>query len=126
MLPDLIPTLVWFIVPIANFIVPWQRFATIRNSLSNYLKTGEMSVHESGRGATVFLVVFYALESIAFRLVAVAPDQETRVGIMLLAMLLWLISFIYCAFWLITFTIKLQRAKARLAQGGASQAEVFA
>ncbi len=126
-LPDFGSTVIAFAIPFANFYVPWRRLATIRNSLTHYIKTGERDEHEGGHGATIILAVLYFASAITDRLAGAGANgnQDEQLGIFLLATGAWLVSFLYATFWLWTLSAKRSRAKKRYAEGDATVAEVF-
>lgn len=123
-LDDFGSTVFWFAVPFANFYVPWKRLATIRNSLSHYLKTGDMEEHEGGRGSTLLLGALYMTMSLSDRIVSNLPleEQETLWPV---PFTLWVVSFVYSSVWLATLARKRAKAEKRL-KTDPSIAEVFA
>jgi hypothetical protein len=114
-LPEFGSTVFWFFVPLANLYVPWKRLATIRNSLSHYLRTNDFEEHGAGRGATIILTVLYFLGGLAYTTDDLAGlSQDERAGAALLALIglaIFVLAFLYSTFWLISFDGK--PAKAR-------------
>jgi hypothetical protein len=128
-LPSFASTVGWFAMPFLNLYVPWKHLATIRNSLTHYLRTGDLEHYEEGRGATIILTVLYLFSGVADRIAGAisGSSAESALFVFVTSLGSWLLSFLYATFWLITLAGKLSQAKKRIAEGGGkSVAEVFA